>query len=226
MSEFLSKILSPLNLQGKSEVPSLKQGARFNSMQNTIISPTFNNLDLMSQTTGNGLGSFTESMKNMDANFTKSLDELDKKEVSKLSKEEGAYNALINQMKNKQQQMNKLLMSQKSKAMVDALKNEIQKLDTEIMKKASEITRNSQKANNANNGVEKNINMESQKLHKQLMMLKSRKEKLNALIQKQDDLDGQIADRRNELDSSYINYMVWFLCATTLGILAVRQLSK
>ena len=36
----------------------------------------------MGQTTGNGLGSITEAMKNMDIDFTKSLDELDKKEVS------------------------------------------------------------------------------------------------------------------------------------------------
>lgn len=226
MSEFLSKILSPLNLHGKQNDASLKQGARFNHLQNTIIKPTFNNLDLMSQTTGNGLGSITETMKNMDVDFTKSLDDLDKKELSTLSKEEGVYNNLINQMKVKQQQMNKLIMGQKGKAIIDKLKADIQKLDSEIMEKADQITKNSYKANNVNNNVEKDMEVESQKLHKQMMMLKSKKEELNALLQKQENLDGQIADRRNELDSSYINYMVWFLCATTLGILAVRQLSK
>ncbi len=120
MSEFLSKILSPLNLQRNQNDASLMQGSRFNNMQNTIIRPTFNNLDLMGQTTGNGLGSITEAMKNMDIDFTKSLDDLDKKEVSKLAKEEGVYNTLINQMKNKQHQMNKLLMSQNSN--IDKLK--------------------------------------------------------------------------------------------------------
>lgn len=226
MSEFLSKILSPLNLQGREHDASLKQGARFNNMQNTIIRPTFNNLDLMGQTTGNGLGSITEAMKNMDIDFTKSLDDLDKKEVAVLAKEEGIYNSLINQMKNKQEQMNKLIMSQKGKAGMDKLKSEIQKLDAQIMEKANQITQNSFKANKVNNNVEKDMEIESQKLHKQMMMLKSRKQELNALLQKQENLDGQIADRRNELDSSYINYMVWFLCATTLGIIAVRQLSK
>ena len=87
MSEFLSKILSPLNLHGNQNDASLMQGARFNNMQNTIIRPTFNNLDLMSQTTGNGLGSITEAMKNMDIDFTKSLDDLDKKEISNIIKE-------------------------------------------------------------------------------------------------------------------------------------------
>jgi chromosome segregation ATPase len=224
MSEFLSKILSPLNLQRNQNDASLMQGARFNNMQNTIIRPTFNNLDLMSQTTGNGLGSITEAMKNMDIDFTKSLDDLDKKEVSKLAKEEGVYNTLINQMKNKQQQMNKLLMSQNSN--VDKLKSEIQKLDAQIMKKANEIASNAQKANNVNNNVDDDMQVQSSKLHKQMMLLKSRKQELDRLLQTQDSLDGEIADRTNELDSSYINYMVWFLSATTLGILAVRQLSK
>ena len=89
MSEFLSKILSPLNLQGREHDASLKQGARFNNMQNTIIRPTFNNLDLMGQTTGNGLGSITEAMKNMDIDFTKSLDDLDKKRGSSISQRRG-----------------------------------------------------------------------------------------------------------------------------------------
>ena len=208
MSEFLSKILSPLNLQRNQNDASLMQGARFNNMQNTIIRPTFNNLDLMSQTTGNGLGSITEAMKNMDIDFTKSLDELDKKEVSKLAKEEGVYNTLINQMKNKQHQMNKLLMSQNSN--VDKLKSEIQKLDAQIMEKANEIASNAQKANKVNNNVEDDMQVQSSKLHKQMMLLKSRKQELDRLLQTQDSLDGEIADRTNELDSSYINYMVWF----------------
>jgi len=226
MTEFLSKLLSPLNLQKRKNGPSLMQGARFNTMQNIIIKPTYNNLDLMSQTTGDGLGSITESMKNMDVDFTKSLDDLDKKEVSKLSKEEGIYNSLINKMKLKQSQMNKLIIGQKGKATINKLKSEIENLDKQIMEKAEQITQNAYKANNVNNNVEKDMEVESQKLHKQMMMLKSRKQQLNSLLQKQNDLDGRIADGRNELDSSYINYMVWFLCATTLGIIAVRQLSK
>ena len=37
MTEFLSKLLSPLNLQKRKNGPSLMQGARFNTMQNIII---------------------------------------------------------------------------------------------------------------------------------------------------------------------------------------------
>ena len=226
MSEFLSKILNPLNLHKKQNDPSLMQGARFNNMHNSIIKPTLNNLDLMGQTTGNGLGSITESMTNMDVDFTKSLDDLDKKEVLKLSKEEGIYNTLINQMKNKQHEMNKVLMSHKKNINVDKLKNEIQKLDKQIMEKANEISQNARKANNVNTTIEDNIEIHSNKLHKQLMLLKSKKQELDNLLQTQISLDGKISDYSNELDSSYINYMVWFLCATTLGVIAVRQISK
>ena len=79
MSGFLSKILSPLNLSNKNTDPSLKQGARFNIMQNTITRPTYSNLHIINQTTGNGLGSVTEGMKNIKLNYSKSLDDLDKK---------------------------------------------------------------------------------------------------------------------------------------------------
>ena len=226
MSEFLSKILNPLNLHKKENVPSLMQGARFNNMHNSIIKPTLNNLELMGETTGNGLGSITESMKNMDVDFTKSLDDLDKKEVLKLSKEEGIYNTLINQMKNKQHEMNKLLMSHKKNINVDKLRNEIQKLDKQIMEKANEISQNARKANNVNNVIGDSVEIHSKKLHKQLMLLKSKKQELDNLLQTQHSLDGKISDYSNELDSSYINYMVWFLCATTLGIIAVRQITK
>ena len=72
MSSFLSKILSPLNLSNKNVDPSLKQGARFNIMQNTITSPVYSNLHLINETTGNGLGSITEGMKNIKLDFSKS----------------------------------------------------------------------------------------------------------------------------------------------------------
>ena len=226
MSGFLSKILSPLNLSNKNTDPSLKQGARFNIMQNTITRPTYSNLHIINQTTGNGLGSVTEGMKNIKLNYSKSLDDLDKKEVEKLAAKEGSYNDLINTMQEKQNQLNKDIMYDHSQSIVKKLIDEINKLDDEIMQKANEISQDAMKSNNANNNVDKSMQEQSNILHQQLMKLKERRQGLNNLIQKEHDLDGQIENRRNELDSSYLTYLTWFICATTLGVLAVRQLSK
>jgi hypothetical protein len=127
-------------------------------------------------------------------------------------------------MQTKQQLMNSSIMKQKGKAEINQLRKEIQDLDNKIMQKANELTGDAYKRTKINGNVQNGMNIESDKLQKQILMLKSKKNRLNSLVQQQDDLDGQIADRQNELDSSYMNYIVWFLCATTLGILAVRQI--
>ena len=94
------------------------------------------------------------------------------------------------------------------------------------MTQANQITKDAYNRNKANNNVQKGMNIESGNVQQKLNMIKNKKVAFNALLQQQSDLDGQIADRQNELDSSYVNYMVWFLCATTLGIIAVRKLSQ
>ena len=129
-------------------------------------------------------------------------------------------------MQEKQNQLNKDIMYDHSQSIVKKLIDEINKLDDEIMQKANEISQDAMKSNNANNNVDKSMQEQSNILHQQLMKLKERRQGLNNLIQKEHDLDGQIENRRNELDSSYLTYLTWFICATTLGVLAVRQLSK
>jgi len=54
----------------------------------------------------------------------------------------------------------------------------------------------------------------------------TRKQKYDALVRKKSSLDGQYQNRQNDLDTMYLNYIGWFIAATTLGILTVRQLSK
>jgi hypothetical protein len=56
--------------------------------------------------------------------------------------------------------------------------------------------------------------------------LMARKQKYDGLIRQKNSLEGQYQDRQNELDAAYLHYIVWFVAATTLGILTVRQLSK
>lgn len=225
MSGFLSKLLSPLNPNNEPADPALRQGARFNLMQSTITTPVLANLSLMNQTTGNGLGSITESMDNMNA-----LDSLDKKELGELVNDENKYNGLLNQLQQKQKQLDNTISNMKKSKdglnKIKKLQNEINSLNSEIMTQANQITKDAYNRNKANNNVQKGMNIESGNVQQKLNMIKNKKVAFNALLQQQSDLDGQIADRQNELDSSYINYMVWFLCATTLGIIAVRKLSQ
>ena len=53
-----------------------------------------------------------------------------------------------------------------------------------------------------------------------------RKQSYDGLIGQTNSLVGQQEDRQNELDAAYLHYIVWFIAATTLGVLTVHQLSK
>lgn len=306
MSEFLLKLLDPLNPKTKEVDPSLAQGARFNIMQSEITKPVFANLPLMNETTGNGLKSIKESM-------VSSLDKLDTKETSELVAGENKYNGLLQELQQKQKLLDSTIsnmkQSQGSKrdprndyeykcmqngkqlttyafydydtltptqvnfikekykgeytfpqdkgvaacvngcpgtcdqmgegilknvkakinnhaAEIKQLETDINNLNSQIMVQANNVAKATYSRNNANNKVHTGMNVESQNIQQKLNILKTKKDRLNALLQQQSDLDGQIQDRQNELDSSYMNYMVWFLCATTLGIIAVKKLSE
>ena len=53
-----------------------------------------------------------------------------------------------------------------------------------------------------------------------------KKSRLDALLTKRQTLNGQLEDRRLEMDSSYLHYIAFFLSAVTLGTLAFTKLAK
>jgi len=82
----------------------LKQGQRFNYMQNAITAEVLPALPLMEQTTGPGLGSIVESLENIssDGGYIRRQDDMVGKlalsEFKKLEKMEDQYEALIRQL--------------------------------------------------------------------------------------------------------------------------------
>jgi hypothetical protein len=97
MNSLLNNIIKHFNNKGKDlGDPNLKQGQRFDYMQNKIISQTVNRLPLMEQTTGNGLGSIIEPLTGKkESNNESKLQELDNTELKKLGKLETEYENLI-----------------------------------------------------------------------------------------------------------------------------------
>tara|TARA_B100000963_G_C22347304_1_gene545667 strand:- start:35 stop:685 length:651 start_codon:yes stop_codon:yes gene_type:complete len=216
MTDFLSRLFSISNQNNDLGDAALKQGARFNKMQTQIEQPVFSHLDLINQTTGDGLGSLKESLENHGE-----LASLDSKEIRKLTKMEQLYENLIDQLKKLQKHTRNPNASK-----IGVLNDKIKTLNTRIMTQANNIVNQTYKTNLTLNKLNSYRAEQQTDLKKKIDDLMKRKQKYDALVQKKGDLDGQYENRQNELDTAYLNYIAWFIAATTLGILTIRQLSK
>jgi len=100
LDKFLKKTLG-LHLLGSSKPtvdPALKQGARFNKMQNEIITSILPDLPLMDQTTGPNLGSLQESLANMQTPPSTALDRLDQQQFRKFELLQDEFNTQLSQL--------------------------------------------------------------------------------------------------------------------------------
>ena len=96
------------------------------------------------------------------------------------------------------------------------------KINAQIQKlvKQTKIT------NRVNNTAKGDGSTHSNNLKIQLNTLMEKKSRLDALLTKRQTLNGQLEDRRLEMDSSYLHYIAFFLSAVTLGTLAFTKLAK
>lgn len=217
MTDFLSKLFSTSKESDDLADPGLMQGARFNKMQYQIEQPVYSHLPLMEQTTGAGLGSIKEPLEN-----NSQLTALDEKEVKKLAKMEKQYEQLISQLKKLQNKThNKSNMNE-----IGELQSKIKGLNVKIMQQANKLVKQTYQTNTTVSKINKYRTEQRSGLKDKINSLMERKQKYDALIRQKNNLEGQYQDRQNELDAAYLHYIVWFIAATTLGILTVRQLSK
>jgi len=217
MTDFLSKLFSTSKESDDLADPGLMQGARFNKMQYQIEQPVYSHLPLMEQTTGAGLGSIKEPLEN-----NSQLTALDDKEVKKLAKMEKHYEQLISQLKKLQNKThNKSNMNE-----IGELQSKIKGLNVKIMQQANKLVKQTYQTNTTVSKINKYRTEQRSGLKDKINSLMERKQKYDALIRQKNNLEGQYQDRQNELDAAYLHYIVWFIAATTLGILTVRQLSK
>lgn len=217
MTDFLSKLFSTSKESDDLADPGLMQGARFNKMQYRIEQPVYSHLPLMEQTTGAGLGSIKEPLEN-----NSQLTALDDKEVKKLAKMEKQYEQLISQLKKLQNKThNKSNMNE-----IGELQSKIKGLNVKIMQQANKLVKQTYQTNTTVSKINKYRTEQRSGLKDKINSLMERKQKYDALIRQKNNLEGQYQDRQNELDAAYLHYIVWFIAATTLGILTVRQLSK
>lgn len=208
----------------------LKQGQHFDQMQDEIIARTLPDLPLMEQTTAPGLGSTIEPLENKNPISGNSYDEVSKlnaHELQKLNSMEDTYGNLINQLNALNvQASSSQTYDKKNVTNVAMLKKQIADLNKKIMISINKLIIQTKKTSVVNNRAMTDESTHSNNLETQLNSLLAKKSYLDTLLSKKQTLTGQLSDRRNELNSNYLHYLVWFISSVTLGALAFNKLSK
>ena len=211
----------------------LRQGQRFDYMQNQIVSRVLPSLPLMEQTTGPGLGSFVEPLENKEPD-TLSYDQVSKlneSEMQKLGDMENQYEALITQLVSLNSTSSTSGSYDKSKgksAGVAAanIKKQLADLNKKITVSMNKLIKQTEKTNTINQTATGDAGQHTVQLRAQLNNLLAKKSAMDTLLAKRQTLTGQLADRRRELDASYLHYIAWFISAVTLGAIAFNQVTK
>ena len=203
--------------------PNLKQGQRFDYMQNAIISGVLPELPLMEQTTGPGIGSIVEPLEGADADIDV-VNTLNQVEMEKLQIMLAQYQELIQELMvfNAIAAAPATYESQNAAGAAGDLKEAITVLNKKIMTLMEKLI----VGIDVNHTVNKKAKSDAQIQSKNLNNLLQKKNNLDALLAARATVNGQLMDRRQELDSTYLHYLVWFISAITLAAIAFNKLSK
>ena len=216
MSAILSKIFGMSENKGD---PALKQGARFNRMQNTITSAVYPQLPLMDQTTYPGIGSITESLDNIQST---PLQDQDEKEFEKLGKMQNIYKNLLDQLNTLQKQVNINNNSSHLKTLIEKIKN----VNGKIMTQSRKIANLAYKTNDANIRANNERDAQQKKIQLGIKEMSLHKIKLDGMLKYHRGLNGQVQNQQFDLDANYVQYIIWFLAMSTIMVVTVKQLSK
>jgi len=216
MSAILSKIFGMSENKGD---PALKQGARFNRMQNTITSAVYPQLPLMDQTTYPGIGSITESLDNIQSTL---LQDQDEKEFEKLGKMQNIYKNLLNQLNTLQKQVHINNNSSHLKTLIEKIKD----VNGKIMTQSRKLANMAYKTNDANIRANNERAAQQKKIQLGIKEMSLHKIKLDGMLKDHRGLDGQVENQQFDLDANYVQYIIWFLAMSTIMVVTVKQLGK
>lgn len=216
MSAILSKIFGMSENKGD---PALKQGARFNRMQNTITSAVYPQLPLMDQTTYPGIGSITESLDNIQST---PLQDQDEKEFEKLGKMQNIYKNLLNQLNTLQKQVHINNNSSHLKTLIEKIKD----VNGKIMTQSRKLANMAYKTNDANIRANNERAAQQKKIQLGIKEMSLHKIKLDGMLKDHRGLDGQVENQQFDLDANYVQYIIWFLAMSTIMVVTVKQLGK
>lgn len=106
------------------------------------------------------------------------------------------------------------------------MKNELEKLNGELIDIANEIYEQVITMNKQNDRLNTGVEQTKNELKRQITRLEKQRVDFNKLQSQQDSLQAEYQDNQLLIDSSYYQYIIWTLLAITLGIVAVRHMTN
>ena len=108
----------------------------------------------------------------------------------------------------------------------DELFSQVEVINVEVGIVADELAQQINILNTLHKKNNQNINVHRGDFSNNLNGLIQKKKELDALLQGSNNMRGQLQETRIEMKSSYIEYVTWFICAVTIGGVALSKLSR
>jgi len=101
--------------------------------------------------------------------------------------------------------------------------NHLKHLNDQLMTLSNQMWEQTQKIRSSDIKIQEQITKKRQKLNDNISKLNSHRAQFGQLDNLHSTLDGQLQDNRLRNDSAYIQYLVWFVAATTIGAIAIHR---
>ena len=88
---------------------------------------------------------------------------------------------------------------------------------------SNQMWEQTQKIRSSDIKLQEQITKKRQKLNDNISKLNTHRAQFSQLDNLHSTLDGQLQDNRLRNDSAYIQYLVWFVAATTIGAIAIHR---
>tara|TARA_B110000285_G_scaffold231370_1_gene299953 strand:- start:1061 stop:1735 length:675 start_codon:yes stop_codon:yes gene_type:complete len=218
------------NLSDLSEnnpgISSLNQGSKFNGMQANIVTSALPGISLLEKTTMPGIISMKEPLANMNKGPKTSTDkyplqQMDKDEFKKLDDLETQFSKKLTEYVTVFKSRSADLMS---KSNTDEQTNfYLEHLNDQLMTLSDQMWEQTKKIHSSDIKIQEQITKKREKLNDNISKLNSHRAQFTQLDDLHSTLDGQLQDNRLRNDSAYIQYLVWFVAATTIGAIAIHK---
>ena len=101
--------------------------------------------------------------------------------------------------------------------------NHLKHLNDQLMTLSNQMWEQTQKIRSSDIKIQEQITKKRQKLNDNISKLNTHRAQFTQLDDLHSTLDGQLQDNRLRNDSAYIQYLVWFIAATTIGAIAIHR---
>lgn len=101
--------------------------------------------------------------------------------------------------------------------------NHLKHLNDQLMTLSNQMWEQTQKIRSSDIKIQEQITKKRQKLNDNISKLNTHRAQFTKLDDLHSTLDGQLQDNRLRNDSAYIQYLVWFVAATTIGAIAIHR---